>query len=1527
MAKNNGCGRLPLSHSALHRFVTTFDLDHAIFWDRPDRRRVGVVLPDCPEMVVLLMAIMNCASAVPINGHMTADEVIEELDSLHVRVAIVGQENSATVGAALAQRGIIVMTLVRDVSVIGLFSVKPLHSSSGSGDVIQPVVPDVDDEPAEGVPPHELSSEALVLRTSGTSGKKKTVGYKLNTLILGSTQVAKSWGLTESDACLNMMPLYHVGGIVRNMLAPLLAGGGVIVTSGFDPIAFWDIVEAAGGPPTWYYAVPTMHMGILDEGRRRYGPSMAKPSGIRLISNAGGGLAPSLAVELREFFAGATVLPSYGMTECMPIATPPLDYKLERPGTSGISTGVEIAVYNSGELAKPHVIGHVCVRGPPLFDGYDGDAKATELSFNSDGFFDTGDLGYLDEDGYLFITGRSKEVINRGGEIISPVEIEDAVRAHAGVKDVIAFVVPHKTLQETVGIVIVPASPAQPRVGLQEIQRFVAASLHPSKWPQVVVYMDDIPKNLNNKPLRINLAKRLNLAEQEDSTPPFDRLFEATCPPRTTPLSEPIPCQPVNTSPDELRAALEKKIPSIADQVAFVHEKHFVLCFACKPESVIGADAIRAALVGSVHDYLVPTKFVPLGAIPRDEKRGGAPDFAALKVAAANTRELLTGDEKKLAEIFQEALGLESLPEADDDFFALGGSSLKAGFVVARIRKTFGASLPSMAIFSFRTPRALLAEVHRVTGGSQRSDSPTETLGRPEAEQENVHVASKSPVGILALIVQLLPLVVIRPLRTCATWLSFAYVLTLVDRAARKWNEEAEDIALQGPVLRCGMLIVALTITVTVLWVVLPFIPILSKWIIIGRYRAGRFPLWGTYYLRWWLVDQIYYVFGRGFFGVNATMLRLHARLMGAHIGVNVQINSSTKLGEFDLITIEDGCALDATRVRPFTMETGYMVLKPIVIARDCVLNAKCVVAPGHRVPSGTVLPPLSSSYEIQDAHDEFAPYCRATQPAPHFLAKAFVGFPIVALVTFFSYLPWLGVIYRMASMPFDYGDLNLSIMGHIIVYFAADFRVAYHMLAMAVKHTVSPFLKLFAAILVKRYVVGKFQPGPCASAGGPPPQQEQSVLIKRWIMDQLLGDGDLCGVYHLVGRHYGIISVIYRLLGAKVGKRIYWPGTPMKIYEHDLLEVGDDVVFGSRSDFIFTSAEGSRRIEVQSGAMVADRCVLLGGAVVGRNAVLGSGSLARANTTYPDGSVWLGSQGGGAVLWTEGTAEEAAADTLKPFGRAFYQRKASFFVYPLWAVVVYNVFLQAMAAMLRTTPAVVGVIVAAYEYRVAFYRWFQSDRTAPIPDPTGLAVVFFVGSVMAAFLGITVFTTALDVTAKWALFGRRKDGGHDWDKSSYCQRWQVYLSLLEMRIAPLQLVRGSIYLVLYFRALGCRIGKRVCLYPTGSDPMMTEPDLVRLGDDVCVDVASVVAHINSKGLFSLNPMTVGARSVLRAESRVLSGAQVESDATLLEHTLIVSGDVVDRGATMQGWPANEFDHATVDASRRSPELKQAKVF
>lgn len=162
--------------------------------------------------------------------------------------------------------------------------------------------------------------------------------------------------------------------------------------------------------------------------------------------------------------------------------------------------------------------------------------------------------------------------------------------------------------------------------------------------------------------------------------------------------------------------------------------------------------------------------------------------------------------------------------------------------------------------------------------------------------------------------------------------------------------------------------------------------------------------------------------------------------------------------------------------------------------------------------------------------------------------------------------------------------------------------------------------------------------------------------------------------------------------------------------------------------------------------------------------------------------------------------------------------------------------------------------------------------------------------------------------------------------RSSYCQRWQLFLKLETFRrhcyggYGILGMLTGSHWIVLYFRALGARIGKDCSLFAGGLPSLMfTEPDLLTLGDRVTVDDASLVGHINTRGKFDLNPLYVGDRSVLRSGSRLLSGARMESDSCLLEHTLVMAGDVVDEGVTMQGWPAEEF------AEKRMPSLEVAR--
>lgn len=220
---------------------------------------------------------------------------------------------------------------------------------------------------------------------------------------------------------------------------------------GFDPGLFCDILENQTNP-IWFYGVPSMQQSIMQVASVRKLPSKCCDL-VKKVCNAGGALPPALANEIKSIFTQAVVLPSYGMTECMPICAPPINYCLELEGTSGRVIGPELAISVDNKITRDdNITGHILVRGGPCFDGYEGVDNSE--TFDKDGFFDTGDMGYLKND-YLYITGRSKEVINRGGEILSPLEIENVLLTHPKVAQVMVFSVPHDTLQETVGCVIV----------------------------------------------------------------------------------------------------------------------------------------------------------------------------------------------------------------------------------------------------------------------------------------------------------------------------------------------------------------------------------------------------------------------------------------------------------------------------------------------------------------------------------------------------------------------------------------------------------------------------------------------------------------------------------------------------------------------------------------------------------------------------------------------------------------------------------------------------------------------------------------------------------------------------------------------------------------------------------------------------------------------------------------------------------------------------------------------------------------
>ncbi|KAI7166027.1 acetyl-CoA synthetase-like protein [Hortaea werneckii] len=286
----------------------------------------------------------------------------------------------------------------------------------------------------------------------------------------------------------------------------------------------------------------------------------------------------------------------------------------------------------------------------------------------------------------------------------------------------------------------------------------------------------------------------------------------------------------------------------------------------------------------------------------------------------------------------------------------------------------------------------------------------------------------------------------------------------------------------------------------------------------------------------------------------------------------------------------------------------------------------------------------------------------------------------------------------------------------------------------------------------------------------------------------------------------------------------------------------------------------------------------------------------------------------------------DTEAESSSPFGRAFYQGKATYKVWSQSTITLYSTLVALSTAIFWNIGSIsaVQVIGHAYENNTILSQHFLGQNNL---RPLAL-YVYFTGIIIAIMAAQSVFVLALLIGAKWLLMGRRQQGNYDWDKSPYCQRWQLFLKLESLRRhcygghGILGMLTGTHWIVLYFRALGLKCGKDCALFAGGLPSLMfTEPDLLTLGDRVSVDDASLVGHINTRGKFDLNPLHVGDRSVLRSGSRLLSGARMEADTCLLEHTLIMAGDVVDEGSTSQGWPAEEFKGS------RTPTLKVGQTW
>ena len=481
-------GQAWLSGAGLHRLAVTVRTTlNAAGIGRGDR--VAIVLANGPDMATAFLTVAATCCAAPLNPAYKADEFEFYLQDLQPAAIVLAAGDSGPAADTAERLGIPTLRLHPGTAEAGLFTLDASALPSGR---VAAEAPGPDDA-------------ALVLHTSGTTARPKIVPLTNANLVASARHIASALALTPADTCLNVMPLFHIHGLIAAVTASLSAGAAVCCTPGFNAFKFGEWLTQTR--PTWYTAVPTMHQAILM--RMRGHPDQAKAAKLRFIRSSSASLPPQVMAELEDVF-GAPVLESYGMTEAThQMAANPLPPRARKPGSVGVAAGPEIGIMDDdGALLAQGETGEVVIRGPNVTPGYENNPGANEKAFTG-GWFRTGDQGRLDEAGYLFLTGRLKEQINRGGEKISPLEVDVVLLDHPGIAQACTFGIPHDKLGEEVGVVVVP----RPGETLTEadVRAFAAERLAAFKVPRRVLVMDDIPKGATGKVQRIGLAAKLGL--------------------------------------------------------------------------------------------------------------------------------------------------------------------------------------------------------------------------------------------------------------------------------------------------------------------------------------------------------------------------------------------------------------------------------------------------------------------------------------------------------------------------------------------------------------------------------------------------------------------------------------------------------------------------------------------------------------------------------------------------------------------------------------------------------------------------------------------------------------------------------------------------------------------------------------------------------------------------------------------------------------------------------------------------------
>jgi acyl-CoA synthetase (AMP-forming)/AMP-acid ligase II/acyl carrier protein len=532
--------------------------------------RVVLVLPDGPKMAAAFLGVAAGAVCAPLNPGYRRSEFISFCLSLKPKAMIVEAEDDSAAVIAAERLLIPILRLVSQGNGPSYFTLRgeKLAPAARRGFAV-------------------ADDTALLLFTSGTTARAKLVPLTHANLLASSHDIAATLQLSPDDRCLNIMPLFHIHGLVGGLLASLISGASVVCPDRLQAQQFFHWLKEFR--PTWYSAVPTMHRAILADGQANV--EIVRQHSLRFIRSSSAPLPSRVMEDLEEFF-GAPVIEAYGMTEAThQITSNPLPPLERKRGSVGTSTGTKAAVMDeSGNFAAPGEIGEIVLRGANVTPGYEGDKEANQKAFTR-GWFRTGDQGYLDADGYLFLTGRIKEMINRGGEKISPYEVDKALLDHRDIVEAVTFAVAHPSLGEDIAAAVVVRD--KDRVTEEMIREYLLSRLVEFKIPSRLLIVDHIPKSATGKVERGLLT-----------------------------------------------------------------------------------EFFKEQLKG---DFVAPENEI----------------------------------ESKLVRIYAEVLGLDKVG-TNDNFFALGGDSLRAGQIIARVRSIFGVNLSMATIFWKSTVADLSREIHRI---------------------------------------------------------------------------------------------------------------------------------------------------------------------------------------------------------------------------------------------------------------------------------------------------------------------------------------------------------------------------------------------------------------------------------------------------------------------------------------------------------------------------------------------------------------------------------------------------------------------------------------------------------------------------------------------------------------------------------------------------------------------------------------------------------------------------------------------